>query len=311
MFLDLFLHIQEQIMEYCSFDDLKTLSLLDSHHRRALEVYIKHAARIPKSHFSNMTSTNALQIHQTIRNFNTCKVMRMHTHLHHIPRSTFEAVSTLQHLHKLNISRCRKADDMGISILCAGLKQLKVFILSYSKITVKGCVHIAKLSALERLVMRRCSGICDDAMLHLSTMTSLRKLDVAYCMKITQIGFQKAYKFSQLDSLIVRGCKLNESAFSNIARVRSLRKLDASYSELSDFGVACLTGLKYLEELNVRSCTLLTNECIAPLKKMESLKVLHIHDCNITDDQDELLHLPYVNRLKFLPSHLRTSGIIQ
>ena len=171
---------------------------------------------------------------------------------------------------------------------------------------------MSTLSRLERLVLRRCNGIGDDAMTALSVMTSLRTLDVGYCVKITQDGFHHSHKLSKLENLTVRGCKLKDTGFSYVADMRQLRKLDASYSEMNDAGVAHLKKSKFLEELNIRSCTLLTNGCVAHLKGIVALKVLHIHECNITEDQDdELKHLTYLNRWKFVPAQLRLSGILQ
>ncbi len=66
--------------------------------------------------------------------------------------------------------------------------------------------------------------------------------------------------------------------------VKGINMLDLNETDITNASVALLTKLEYVNELRLKGCTEIDNNCIADLNKITSLQFLHVKNTGITID---------------------------
>ena len=96
--------------------------------------------------------------------------------------------------------------------------------------------------------------------------------------KITDSGFQ--------DNMDFRGLpELNDAGLAYYLRdVIGINMLDLNETEITNDTIAILTKLEYVNELRLKGCDEIDDECIPDLNKLTSLKFLCLKDTSITID---------------------------
>lgn len=95
--------------------------------------------------------------------------------------------------------------------------------------------------------------------------------------------------------------ELNDDGLANhLSRVRGINMLDLNETEITNASITLLTKLEYVNELRIKDCTEIDNDCIADLNKITSLQFLHVKDTGITiDGLLQLTALTKLTRLLF------------
>ena len=120
-----------------------------------------------------------------------------------------QSISKMRHLQHLDISSCvsLKSGDM---VHISGMNNLRTLILENSNIVDHDVWHLAQLTSLRELQMAWCVNITDSAMVHIETMKSLHSLDITYIKGITDSGLR------------------------HLKRMRSLKVLKCSHTGITD-----------------------------------------------------------------------------
>ncbi len=69
-----------------------------------------------------------------------------------------------------------------------------------------------------------------------------------------------------------------------LTNVKGVNMLDLNETDITNASIALLTKLEYVNELQLKGCTELDNNCIADLNKITSLQFLHVKNTGITID---------------------------
>ncbi|XP_026222019.1 dynein regulatory complex subunit 6 [Anabas testudineus] len=223
-------------------------------------------------------------------------------HVAECPRMTdasLKSVATLKNLQYLDISLCNRVNDVGIRYLTDGssvtkLKELNVSHcsgitdISVMRISQRLCnLYHLNISYCERLTDMSLewlsgSSICSldisgcniqDQGLAAVEGIHLRKLVLADCVYITDIGIEKLCKnMRDLEHIDVSHCvSLSDPAIRAISfYCRSLVTLQMSgCPKMTDMAVQYLTsGSQYLRELDVSGCILLTDRTLRHLERI-------------------------------------------
>lgn len=238
-----------------------------------------------------------------------------------LPR--LRALDTLA-IHNSNLS------ESGWKLL-GGLSKLK-------QLDLRGCqvddsqLRLA-LSGMPELVSLRLNGqggetqVTDQGLEPLRDCPKLKLLALDY-LPIGLAGLQNLSGLKQLAEIYLAGSKLDDRCLHLLAEFRTLRKLRAAQTSITDTGVSALADLP-LEELDLSECNQLTDEVAKQLCQLKSLKKLNLFKTAISDtgvaqleqlselrwlnlDQTGITDaaLPHVGRLKKLEFlHLGSTAI--
>ncbi|XP_078024112.1 F-box and leucine-rich repeat protein 13 [Epinephelus lanceolatus] len=213
--------------------------------------------------------------------------------------ASLKSMANLKNLQHLDISLCDKVSDTGIQYLTEGYSSAKL-----RELNVSYCSHITDMSVM-RIAQRLCklchlnlsycerltdmslewlsgSSICSldisgcniqDQGLAAFEGTCLRKLALAECVCVTDIGIEKLCKNARdLEHVDVSHCvALSDPAIRAISfYCRGLITLRMSgCPKMTDMAVQYLTtGSPYLRELDVSGCVLLTDRSLRHLERI-------------------------------------------
>ncbi|CAM5149488.1 unnamed protein product [Natator depressus] len=210
---------------------------------------------------------------------------------------------TSQSLTELNLGAHYSLGDVGVQLLCEGLKH-------------PNC----KLQILRLWSCRLTDASYGDLAAVLSTSQSLTELDLSHnklasVSKVPQVLFDNKlgdarvqqlceglkHPNCKLQKLELRDCGLTDTGFGDLAAVfrtnQSLTEMDLGGNKLGDAGVRLLCeGLKHpnckLQKLDLRSCGVTAAGCgdLAPvLRTSQSLTELHLRGNNLGDAGVRLL----------------------
>ncbi len=115
---------------------------------------------------------------------------------------------------------------------------------------------------------------------HLSTLTSLGQLNLWNCLRITAHGLAHVALLSQLHTVSLRGCQIEDNAIAALAPLRGLARLDLRACErLTGAQLGCLQGHTGLTQLRLKGCYRITESGMRQLQLLRSLNVLELQDC--------------------------------
>lgn len=237
--------------------------------------------------------------------------------------SELEPLHTLTHLTSLNLGWCIKILDSDVSVL-PQLHQLKELHLCHTHITGHGVLCLQPLSQLTylslggsvaddraiacavgnmphliELSLERCSN-AGDAVLEALCKTSvqLRRLDVSYCLGLTDIGLSHMQHLKQLERLTLDACdNISDRGMAVIEFLKGLVYLDISDTRAGATSMRYIRKLRKLHTLNM-SFTEVADEGLENLTRLTSLRRLHLDCRQITDAG--LAHICQLNRLEVL-----------
>ena len=179
--------------------------------------------------------------------------------------NTLSLMGSLQVLHDAgsdNPDAMWRIDDFQF---LTNLRRLKS--LSVSKLDLHGrrAVAFSAFRTLSALEFVSCHHLDDNDMFDLANISSIRRLGIVKCTRISDLGIAALAKgpiHHQLQAL----------------------DLSDSHRNITNTGIAALGTLTALRELNLKGCERLTDEGIVELvKSVTGIVCLNLSDCSITD----------------------------
>jgi hypothetical protein len=195
-------------------------------------------------------------------------------------------------LHSLQTLVLSEVTDIGLEHL-RGLVNLQCLDLcGAEKLTDRGLFHLRSLSKLQNVGITRGCCITDvglSALLELRELRlrggpirgeylheigilraeGLRRLELVYCLRITDESLHHLRGWSALRALDLTGCaQVTNEGLRHLAELTSLEKLTLSACDkVSDPGLAFLSGLRSLDYLDLRG-TCVTKQGLVHVQKL-------------------------------------------
>lgn len=162
------------------------------------------------------------------------------------------------------------------------LRPNDVHTLSFRKLEIKDddLKHIAHLTGLSNLVLEQ-TDVTDAGLHYLSPLTSV----VALCLRETLItgkGFADLKALVNLQELDVASNNLGEHGFDCFPILKSLQILNAPRTGITNSALVVIGKLPKLENLNLEYNKAITDDGIAALSQMKSLRILKLGDTSVT-----------------------------
>ncbi|KAH3765270.1 hypothetical protein Pelo_2794 [Pelomyxa schiedti] len=198
--------------------------------------------------------------------------------------SIIESVSSIQVL-RLDQSQI---GDAGVSALCScsfSTHLISMSLVDCSNITNDSVMSLSKLPSLTELSLAGCTQITDEAITHFSsTCTTIKRLDLSHCLKLTQesakhLGTISSLIYLSLGWIMTLGDGLNLLG----KRCSHLQTLNLCGSGIKDVTLAkLLEQLPELNYLDISWCNnLFQNEKL--LKSFGAIHTLHLSGTKIND----------------------------
>lgn len=166
------------------------------------------------------------------------------------------------------------------------IPSLEVLHIGHSSISDAAMPLLCEAQNLKELMLHH-SPVSDVGISYIGKLPNLQKLEIAAC-SIGGEGLLKAQTgsgLSQLKSLGVWGCRLNERGGQAIAQMKNLEDLNLGNNPtIQDVHlIAILKGKKELRYLKIYENPLLTDRTLVAVKALPKLEYLDMGDAGITD----------------------------
>lgn len=180
------------------------------------------------------------------------------------------AIGAFRLLKELDLSGCEELTDRSITELRRVTSLEKLDLSFCNQITDASLIALAGLPALRFLNLNYCYGVTDSGLSALGQCGSLEAVSLWSCEEVSDAGVEALASLPNLRALeLPEFAAITDRALSELStkstRLESLR-LD-HLGEVSDEGLARLSGLKRLRSLTVQSCPKVTADVVAALQK--------------------------------------------
>ncbi|MBX3449970.1 MAG: hypothetical protein KF777_10445 [Planctomycetaceae bacterium] len=181
------------------------------------------------------------------------------------------------------------------------IPSLEVLHVSHSSIGDAAMPLLCEAQNLKEFVLHY-SGVSDVGVSYLGKLPHLQKLEISGC-SVTGEGLLKAQSgsgLSQLKSLGVWGCPLNERGGQAIAQMKNLEDLNLGHNpSIQDVhAIAIVKGKKELRYLKMHGNPLLTDRTLVAMKGLPKLEFLDMGETRVSDQG--LMQLTKMESLKEL-----------
>jgi len=206
-------------------------------------------------------------------------------------------LKNLSSLEELDLPWSSHITDTGFAFL-ADLDSLKKLNACSNGITDKSMATFAQMKSLEDLDISS-KNITDAGMIQLSKCNSLKSLSLNGG-QVTNAGLTHIAKLKTLSKLSLRRTQVTGSGLAVLKELPLLKELNVLYIDFGEAGMAHLAGLKSLERLSIDRPRKITDDDLADLSRVTSLKKLKI---TVRDRSQSLITnegLAYLANLKAL-----------
>jgi hypothetical protein len=118
--------------------------------------------------------------------------------------------------------------------------------LHETQITDAQLAHIATLTDLRELDLRKAPNITDAGIVHLRGMVKLEKLNL-FRTQLSDAGISHLANMHVLDTLLIGGTRISERGVEQLAKLPKLRKLSLFDTQVGDSAVPALQKFPSLE----------------------------------------------------------------
>lgn len=218
----------------------------------------------------------------------------------------------LKNLETLELGGCSNITNGGLHVIAWGLKSLKRLDLrSCWHISDQGIGYLAGLNseaggnlALEHLCLQDVQRLTDEGLrsMSLGLATSLKSINLSFCVQITDNGMKHIAKITSLRELDLRSCdNISESGMAYLAEGGSrISSLDVSFCDkIGDQALQHISqGLFNLKSLSMSACPI-SDEGISKIAKtQQDLETLHIGQCSRLTDKSIVIIVDNMPRLR-------------
>ena len=212
-------------------------------------------------------------------------------------------ISKLTLLENLYLCQCVEITDEGLDHICSLTKLRQLDISGCYDVTDFGLFHIYYyIQFLEVLKLMGCTKITNVGLSYLKSL-KLQHLDISLdlfsgqgkCMKVNDVGVSHVSSITSLRQLNISCCDyISDDALNHISTLTFLNILNLSCCiKISDNGLLYLSCLQFLKDLNISMCVKVSDIGIGYICKMRSLKKLDFHGCSAVTDVWPSLY-PYI-----------------
>jgi len=192
-------------------------------------------------------------------------------------------IACLTGLKSLNLERT-VVTDKGLSYL-GNFKSLE-YLEPPDIVTDEGLTHVAELPSLKGLYIGALGGsvITDAGLRHLSKLTSLEELYLRG-ERMSDAGLAHLRTLPQLEYLCLYGSHFTDKGMVHVKAMPSLRILSfhEGLCRITDACLVHISEMPKLEILCLHAMRYITDDGLAHLPKMRSLKKLNIGSSQVTD----------------------------
>jgi hypothetical protein len=186
------------------------------------------------------------------------------------------------HLRRLAISRSAlHDDDLDALDARATLTALTLCddAIAQCAITDAGLARVAKLPALEELVVVNAKGVTDAGMTRVAALPALRTLNARFAA-VTDAGARTLATKGRLESLDLWGTQITDAGLEAIADLQELRELSVGYTRATNAGARSVARLPKLEVLY--GSLVFGDDGVRALGPLHALRELHLVSSDIT-----------------------------
>jgi Leucine-rich repeat (LRR) protein len=217
-------------------------------------------------------------------------------------------ISKLTGLKSLNLKRSNITDE-GMKYI-TNIKSLESLDLP-DRATNRSMAYVSQLTSLKRLYFYEGDGrspVTDSGLRHLAKLTNLEELALSG-ESMGDAGMVYIKDLPRLEYLFIRGSHFGDNGMVQIKDMKSLKMLTfhEGVGYISDAGLICISDIPNLNVLCLHGMRNITDEGIARLTKMRSLKKLEIGSSQVTDKG--LLYLSRIKTLERLDLPQQQKGI--
>lgn len=200
--------------------------------------------------------------------------------------TNLQRIEKLTNLQVLCLQDCNIADDGLKSVF--KLTKLRSLNLDIRSITDKTLEGIEKLINLKWLSLSG-SKITDKSLAEIYKLTNLEWLNLDICSTLSDEGFNGIEKLINLKWLSVYGCKINDKILGKISKL-PLESLNLRECTLfTDQGLKTIATMASLKSLSLKECTQLTSIGLESLSPMLALEELILSGCKVDQILQKLL----------------------
>ena len=173
---------------------------------------------------------------------------------------------------------------------------LKVLYLGFSNsVGDAGLAHLSGLTKLESLDLAY-TKVGDAGVKHVAGMVELRELDL-FNTNVADVGFEHLKELTKLQTLNLSSTRITDAGMVNLTRMPNLQSLNLSETRMGDAGAMSLRNLNELREVDL-SNTRLTDAGLLYLNGLTKLESLDLRGTKISSKG--LKHLTPLKRLQSL-----------
>lgn len=230
-----------------------------------------------------------------------------------------KSIYELENIKKLNLSNCILLENDEINRCLKYLVNLTDLNLMNTKIDTNSMSYISEMKELKILNIRGCNNLTNSSFEFFEKMKQLKDLNISLMKDITKGWIhlsKKNYNIldlggcihennieyfydillnDSLEALYLTNDYLDSKLCKNLCRLKKLKCLDLSHSNLSDKDSILLKNLVHIQTLSLRNCNNLSEKGLLFIKNFEYLEYLDISNTNISD-----LFLNEISNLKNL-----------
>ncbi|MBN1972192.1 MAG: leucine-rich repeat protein [Sedimentisphaerales bacterium] len=199
--------------------------------------------------------------------------------------------------------------DNSIMPHIAHLTGLKALQLSFTEVNDVGMKYITALKSLEHL--ETSTQITDRGMAYVGQLPSLKFLWVYGPSQVTDAGLQHVSKLTSLEGLALVGDLMGDEGLANISNLHRLQFLHLEGPNFGDHGMIYLTKLKLLKKLNfTKGKCFISNDGLEQIAQIPNLEELNLETRGDPTDEGlaHLVKLRSLKRLKLTNLHLTDKG---
>jgi len=176
----------------------------------------------------------------------------------------------------------RVVADEGLLWTCQLLSGIEEMYLNCCyHITDTGWAQLAQLKRLRKLSIRNCE-VRDTSIHELLRIRELKELRLDQCLQVTCKGLKLVSQMSHLEKLTFSyNWHIEPPVYHSFAKLRKLVDLDLRYTNVDDGMLKCLVGtLVALKTLILRGCHNISDVGIAHLTSLKWLEELDVSECS-------------------------------
>lgn len=312
--------IKEFIFCYCTVKDLKSLARCSREFYNSLEYIIWRVVRIPwdileekglPEKVENLRFTNCLTLFEReiaeerskdsddincdawfnksvnfSKILNSCDLNRL-TKLNLIGVATNpeiqSTVAVLKKIKELSLIGTGFLFDTDWKYLKT-LQYLKRLKLCKCGIEDEGVEHIVHCQDLVDLHLELCYLMRDEGLLHICSAINLRKLTLIQNSHISANAFKCFRYLKELVYLHLEATNIDDTNLVYLCEyLQALQVLNVGSKIVTDAGFAKISSLNSLLELNIDTCSNVTDSCFDFIKDLPKLKKISFNSTNLTD----------------------------